>query len=131
MVTLFKREVPLPEPSGNLRSEERLLVNLAVELTRLDLDGKVLVEQTKIEDITSIGCRFTTQVEFHRGDIISLRPLAAGQKSLAKSEPQPFEVMWASKLGGRWTTGAKKLEGEKLASAKIPPANDSPSNTSK
>jgi hypothetical protein len=131
MVTLFKREVPLPEPSGNQRSEERLLVNLPVELTRLDLDGKVLVEQTKIEDITSIGCRFTTQVEFHRGDIISIRPLAAGQKSLAKSEAQPFEVMWASKLGGRWTTGAKKLEGEKLASAKTPPANDSPSNTSK
>ncbi|SRR5258708_39898146 len=131
MVTLFKREVPLPEPSDNRRSEERLLVDLPVELTRLDADGNILIEQTKIEDVTSIGCRFTTQVEFHRGDVISIRPLASGQKSLAKNEPQPFEVMWASKLGSRWTTGAKKLESEKLASFKIPPANDPPSDTSK
>src|SRR5258706_14418780 len=113
MVTLFKREVPLPEPSGNQRSEERLLVNLPVELTRFDLDGKVLVEQTKIEDITSIGCRFTTQVEFHRGDIISIRPLTAGQKSLAKSEPQPFEVMWVPKLEGLGTTAEKNLKAKK------------------
>lgn len=131
MVTLFKREVQLPEPSDNRRSEERLLVDLPVELTWFASDGSVLIEQTKIEDVTSIGCRFTTQVEFHRGDIISIRPLASGQKSLAKNEPQPFEVMWASKLGGRWTTGAKKLEGEKLASVKVPLANDSPSDTSK
>jgi len=131
MVTLFKREVPLPQPSENRRREERLLVNLPVELTRIDPDGNVLIEQTTIEDVTSIGCRFTTQVEFHRGDIISIRSHASGQKSLEESEPQPFEVMWTSKLGGRWTTGAKKLEGEKLASAKTPPANDSPSDTSK
>lgn len=131
MVTLFKREVPLPQPSENRRREERLLVNLPVELTWFGPDGNVLIEQTTIEDVTSIGCRFTTQVEFHRGDIISIRPLASGQKSLAKSEPQPFEVMWASKLGGRWTTGAKKFEGEKLASVKIPPASDSPSDKSK
>jgi hypothetical protein len=131
MVTLFKREVPLPESSGNRRIEERLLVNLPVEITWFGTDGNVLTEQTTIEDVTSIGCRFTTQVEFHRGDIISLRPLASGQKSPAKSEPQPFEVMWASKLGGRWTTGAKKLEGEKLASAKIPLANDPLPETSK
>ncbi len=131
MVTLFKREVPLPQPSENRRREERLLVNLPVELTRIDPDGNAIIEQTTIEDVTSIGCRFTTQVEFHRGDIISIRPLASGPKSLEESEPQPFEVMWASKLGGRWTTGAKKLEGEKLAGVKIPPASDSPSDKSK
>ena len=131
MVTLFKREVPLPESPENRRREERLLVDLPVELTRLDPDGTARIEQTQIEDVTSIGCRFTTQVEFHRGDIISIRPLASGQKSFAKVEPQPFEVMWASKFGGRWTTGAKKLEGEKFESAKIPPANDSPSSASK
>ena len=130
MVTLFKREVPLPEPSENRRREERLLVDLPVELSRPGPDGNALIEHTKIEDVTSIGCRFTTQVEFHRGDVISIRPLASGQKSLPKNEPQPFEVMWTSKLGGRWTTGARKLEGEKLASAKIPPAKDSPSDTS-
>jgi hypothetical protein len=131
MVTLFKREMGSLNPTENRRTEERLLVNLAVELTRYDSEGTALIEQTKIEDVTSIGCRFTTHAEFHRGDIVSIRPLGSGQKSLAGSEPQLFEVMWASCLGGRWSAGAKRLEGEKLASIKFPPANGSPSPTSK
>jgi hypothetical protein len=131
MVTIFKRQTESLKASENRRSEERLLVNLAVELTRYDPEGNAIVEQTKIEDVTSIGCRFTTQAEFHRGEIVSIRPLASGQKSLAGSDPQLFEVMWASCLGGRWSAGAKKLEGEKLASVKFPPAKGSPSQTPK
>jgi hypothetical protein len=130
MATLFKRNKE-SEPSGNLRSEERILVNLPVELTKFDPEGNTLIEQTKIEDVTSVGCRFTTPAEFHRGDIISILPLAPGQKSLAGSQPQLFEVMWAARLRARWTTGARRLEGEKLASVKFLPANYSPSDTSK
>ena len=131
MATLFKRAKELSDPSRNQRIEERILVNLAVELTRFDSDGNILVEQTKIEDVTSVGCRFTTQVEFHRGDIVSIQPLVVGQKCFSQVQPQLFEIMWAAPLGRRWTAGARKLEGEKLAGAIFPPANYSPPATSK
>jgi|SRR5579872_113587 len=131
MVKLFNREDKSLDPAKNLRREERFLVNVPVEHTRRDSQGNAQVEHTRIEDVTSVGCRFTTQVEFHRGDIISIRPLAPGQKSLEGSEPQLFEVMWASSLGSRWTAGAKKLEGEKLGSVDLPGANGFPSQTSK
>ena len=125
MVTLFKRKTESLKASENRRSEERLLANLAVELIRYHPEGNAIVEQTKIEDVTSIGCRFTTQKEFHRGDIVSIRPLASGPKSLAGGQPQLFDVMRASCLGGRWSAGAKKLEGEKLAIIKFPSAKGS------
>lgn len=131
MATLFKRVNEPPSPSKNLRTEARILVNLAVEITRFDADGNALVEQTKIEDVTSVGCRFTTQVELKRGDIVSILPLASGMKSVSGAQPQLFEVMWAAPLGHRWNVGARKLEGEKLASVKFPPERPALPDTSK
>jgi hypothetical protein len=124
--TLLNRTKGLPETARAIRHEERILANFSVELTWFSAEGKMFTEQTRIEDVTSVGCRFSAAVEFHRGDVISIKPLTVGQRSLAGVRAQLFEVMWAASLGGRWTTGARKLEGEKLANVKFPPASYSP-----
>jgi hypothetical protein len=131
MSTLYKREEKPPDAPNNLRIEERISVNLPVEITRFDTEGNLFTEQTRIDDITTVGCRFRMQAELKRGHIVSIRPLVQGQKSLAGERPHLFEIMWAAQQGGHWTAGARKLEGEKLANVKFPPANHTPPNTPK
>ena len=131
MSTLYKREEKPPAAAKNLRSEERICVDLPVEITRFDTEGNLFTEQTRIDDITTVGCRFRIQAELQRGDIVSIRPLVQGQKSLAAERPQLFEIMWAAQQGSHWTAGARKLEGEKLANVKFPPANHTPPDTPK
>jgi hypothetical protein len=102
-----------------------------VEITRYDAAGDVLTERTRIEDVTSVGCRFRTQTELQRGDTVSIRPLVPGQKSLAGVQSQLFEIMWTAPQGTSWTSGARKLEGEKLANVKFPPTDSASEHTPK
>jgi hypothetical protein len=131
MSTLPNKTKGLSAPVKSNRGEEGILANFSVELTCFNAEGKMFVEHTRIEDVTSVGCRFTAAVQLRRGDIISIKPLTAGQRSLSGVQPQSFEVMCAAPFGGRWTTGARKLEGEKLANVKFHPANYSPTDTSR
>jgi hypothetical protein len=131
MAVIFKREKGSSGAFGSQCIEERISVNLKVALTRYDAEGSLFTEQTTIEDVTSVGCRFRTQEEFQRGDIVSIKSLVPGQKCITEDHPQLFEVMWAAQQVNCWTVGARKLEGEKLANAKFPPPNHTPLNTPK
>jgi len=131
MSTLYKREEKPPDARKNMRSEERISVDVPVERNWFGTEGNLFTEQTRIEDITTVGCRFRMQAELQRGDIVSIRPLVPGRMSLAGERPQLFEIMWAAHQGVHWTAGARKLEGEKLANVKFPPANHTPPNTPK
>ena len=113
------------------RGEERITVDLPVEITRYDPEGNMLLERTRIEDVTSVGCRFRTQAELRRGEIVSVKALGRGENNRADEQPQLYEIMWAAPQGTSCTAGARKLAGEKLASVKFPPANHSHSPTSK
>ena len=113
------------------RAEERITVDLPVEITRYDPEGNMLLERTRIEDVTSVGCRFRTQAELRRGEIVSVKALGRGENNRADEQPQLYEIMWAAPQGTSCTAGARKLAGEKLASVKFPPANHSHSPTSK
>ena len=130
MANAFKIEIE-PSSASNRRCEERISINLSVEITRYDAAGNVFTERTRIEDVTSVGCRFRTQTELQRGDTVSIRPLVPGQKSVQGVEPQLFEIMWTAPQGTSWTVGARKLEGEKLANIKFPPANSASEHTPK
>src|SRR6266571_8709484 len=77
------------------RAEERITVDLPVEITRYDPEGNMLLERTRIEDVTSVGCRFRTPAELQRGDIVSVKPLGRGENSGADEQPQLYEIMWA------------------------------------
>jgi len=113
------------------RGEERITVDLPVEITRYDPEGNMLLERTRIEDVTSVGCRFRTQAELRRGEIVSVKALGRGENNRADEQPQLYEIMWAAPQGTSCTAGARKLAGEKLASVKFPPANHSHSPTSR
>jgi hypothetical protein len=126
-----EKKEPSGEPSINLRAEQRIAVDLPVDVTRYDAEGNACTERTRIDDVTSVGCRFRTQAELQRGDIVSVRALARGANNPADEPPQLFEIMWAARQGTSWSAGARKLVGEKLANVTFPPANHSPSPTSK
>ena len=131
MGNAFKIEIEPSDASNSRRREERISINLSVEITRYDAAGNVFTERTRIEDVTSVGCRFRTQTELQRGDTVSIKPLVPGQKSLAGVQSQLFEIMWTAPQGTKWTAGARKLEGEKLANVKFPPANSASEHTPK
>ncbi len=120
MTVLYKRD--------NLRGEERISVDLAVEITWHDSERNTFSERTRVEDVTSVGCRFRVGRELHPGDFVSIKPLVRGVKCLEAAQEQLFEIMWSAREEKRWTTGARGLEGEKLTKAKLllsnPPSND-------
>ena len=106
------------------RREQRIAMDLSVEITRYDLQGRMFTERTRIEDISKKGCRFKLRVELQAGDIVSIRPLVPGDPYLGQDEQlQLYEIRWAAQLGTRWNTGAFKLESEDLADVVFPPLN--------
>ncbi len=101
MAILYKKE--------NQRAEERISVNLAVEISWTDSKGNNFSERTIIEDVTSVGCRFRSQVELHAGDLVSILPIGASLKGMAGEQKQEFKIMWCAHEGTHWSTGARKV----------------------
>jgi hypothetical protein len=107
------------------RNEERISVDILVEITWHNPEGNAVTERTRIEDVTSVGCRFRIQVQLQRGEVVSILALSHGKTSLANGQLQLYEIMWSAQEGSRWNTGALRLEGEKLTKAFFPQSNSS------
>jgi hypothetical protein len=86
MSTVYKREEKPRDAPNNLRSEESISVNLPGEITRFDTDVNLFTEQTRFDEIMTVGCRFRLQesynvaISFRSGH--SFKP----KKSLAESD---------------------------------------------
>ena len=117
--------------TGEKRREERLSVNIPVEITGIDRVGHLLNEQTFVEDVTEHGCRFGARTRLQCGDIVTVKPLEPGMKILKHEQPQWFEVVWAAYHRKGCTVGTRKVQGEKFATAEFPPPNCSPRPPSK
>lgn len=83
----------------------------------------MFVEEVTIEDVNEVGCLFKTRIHLETGDIIAIKQLVPGKKSLPDEQRQLFEIAWDDCRTTFWAVGAKKLQGEKLAKIKFPPAN--------
>ena len=105
------------------RREERIRLHIPGEISGIDSVGRLFVELVTIEDVTEFGCRIETHVHLESGDIVAIKPLEPGQKSLPDQRTQLFEVVWSAPREGCWDVGAKKLQGEKLANLKLSLAN--------
>ena len=116
---------------GRKRREDRLPVSIPVEITGIDRVGHLFTERTLVEDVTEIGCRFNTRTQMQCGEIVAVKPLEPGKKSMTREELQLFEIVWAAHHQAGCTVGARKLQGEKLANAKFPLLNSSPKRRSK
>lgn len=117
--------------NGERRREDRLSVNITVEITGIDRAGHLFHERTFVENVTDVGCRFDARTQLQCGDIVAVKPLEPGEKIMAYEQPQLFEVMWAARRGTSCTVGTRKLQGEKLATVKFPPPNCSAKRPSK
>src|SRR6267154_1555168 len=99
MAILYKKE--------DQRAEERIFVNLPVEISWRDAKGNSFTERTRIEDVTSVGCRFRTQLELHTGDVVSIKRLTPRPKTTTSEQKQEFKIMWSAHEGTHWSSGAR------------------------
>jgi hypothetical protein len=105
------------------RSERRILVNVAVEVTEFNSEGHPFTERTFIEDVSDMGCRFSTRGSVHQGDTVAVKILGPNGASLPDEKPRYYEIMWVAPQKQRSTVGARLIQGEKLANLKLPPQN--------
>ena len=112
------------------RREDRLVVSIPVEITGIDRVGHLFTERTLVENVTEIGCRFNTQKQLQCGEIVAVKPLEPGKKSMTQEQLQLFEIVWAAHHKAGCTVGARKLQGQKLANVKFPLPNSSPKRRS-
>ena len=106
------------------RAERRVLVNMAVEVTLDKGDGRPLTERTFIEDVSDLGCRFTTRGSMQQGETVSLKLVPPPGKLIPAEEPRLYKVMWVAPNGRNFTVGARLIKGEKLVDVEsLPPAS--------
>lgn len=108
---------------ANRRTKKRILVNVPVEITA-NAEGHPVTERTFIEDVSDLGCRFSTRGAIHQGDTVAVRILGTDGRALPDEEPRYYEIMWVAPKKQGATVGARVLQGEKLANIKFPPQND-------
>jgi hypothetical protein len=95
------------------RAERRVLVNLSVEVTFETGEGNRVTERTFIEDVSDLGCRFTTRAPAHQGDTVSLRFVGPAGGRTPDEEARHYKVMWVAPHGRGSTVGARLITGEK------------------
>lgn len=115
----------------NRRAEKRILVNVPVEITETNAEGRSVTERTFIEDVSDLGCRFSTRGPIHQGDIVAVRILGPNGNSLPDEEPRYYEIMWVAPKKQGATVGARLLQGEKLANVKLQMQKDGPARDPK
>jgi hypothetical protein len=101
------------------RRDARIIVNVPVEITRIDETGHEITERTFVEDVSDFGCRFSIRGTVKKGDTVAIRLLAQDGKSLSDDPVKHFEVMWAAHRASRLIVGARICRGEKLGKARL------------
>lgn len=105
------------------REARRMLVNVPVEITKLDSGGHPITERTFIEDVSDFGCRFSTRGPVKQGDTVAVKILGPYGNNLPDEKPRLYEIMWVAPREHSASVGARVLEGEKLANTKFPPGS--------
>ena len=112
------------------REEKRVVANVSVEIT-IDGEGGPFTERTFIEDVSDLGCRFTTRAPTHQGDTVSLRVVGPGGKGLFDEAPHLYKIMWVAQNGHSSTLGARLIKGEKSLDVGSPPGASEQNHDSK
>jgi len=97
------------------RTEQRVLVNVPVEVTFETGEGNRVTERTFIEDVSDLGCRFTTRAPAHQGDTVSLRFVGPTDRRMPNEEARHYKIMWVAPHGRGSTVGARLVTAEKPA----------------
>lgn len=117
---------PTETSQRELRADARIIVNVPVEITTIYHKGSQIAERTYIEDVSDFGCRFTMRGAIQKGDTVAVRLLAQDGESLLDDPARIFEVMWIVRGASSVVAGARIIQGEKFATAKLSQKSDDP-----
>jgi hypothetical protein len=118
----WERDAPRVAVHGERRQEERLEMKLPGEIKIIERTGRLVRESVTIENWSETGCRFESGIPLKTGDIVTVKLLDAGDERTEDHVPYLFEIVWTNRRVAFWIAGALRLQGDKLASAKFPPA---------
>lgn len=113
------------------RAERRVLVNVAIEVSFHAENGTEITERTFIEDVSDLGCRFTTRTAAHQGDTVTLKFVGPAGRNLQSEEPRHYRIMWVAPQGRGSTVGARLITGEKPMKVEAVEAASSAAENSK
>ena len=123
-------DTPATEVPMERRHEQCFPLDNRGEIRVIDKDGRLVGEEVILEDWSDVGCRFQTGMRLQAGEIVAIRPLEKDEQDSDGIEPHLFEIMWTNRRIAFWVAGAIKLQGEKLAATKFPPADHTPGRSS-
>jgi hypothetical protein len=103
------------------RKERRVVVNVAVEVTVDRGNEEKFTERTIIEDVSDMGCRFTTHAPAQTGDTVSLKLLGPAGQPLLNEEPRLYRIMWVARNDRSSTVGAQLVKGKTLGTVESQP----------
>jgi hypothetical protein len=107
------------------RSGKRLWLNYSIEVTGIDRSGRLFTEQTKTQDVSELGCRFSLLTAVEPGNIVAIKLLPSGKATVPEEKSLLFEVIWTVARTSGWTVGTRKLQNDKIWKLTFPPAKKS------
>lgn len=102
------------------RSDKRLILHSPVEIVGVDDSGFQFVEQTRLEDFSDLGCRFSMRNVVRRGAVLRLELLGPNGETLPEEYPRLFVALWVRRKGDRQIVGARCLLEDDLTAAGSP-----------
>ena len=96
------------------RVDERFRLHSPVEVAAVDACGEQFQEETRVEDISDAGCRFSLQHEVRPGAFVALRPLGEDGRRSAGEPWRLFVVMWMRQRGNGSDVGARGVRNREL-----------------
>ena len=108
--------------------EPRYALRIAIEVGGIDHAGRPFIEQTKTEEVSEWGCRFSLSRELERHALVALRTVGKQEYCSSNAGPVMYMVARAKQTGEGWLTGASKIQAESLwdLSAQAAPQQEPP-----
>lgn len=98
---------------GDRRSDKRLILRSLVAITGIDEAGRQFTEQSRLEDVSDEGCRFSIKRKIERGAVLGIEPLGPSGEKCPDEYARFFVVVWVEYRNGRFSAGTRCLvEGE-------------------
>lgn len=95
------------------RSDQRLVLHSPVAITGIDEAGRQFTEQSRLENVSDKGCRFSIGRKIHPGAIPGIEPLGPSGEKYPDEYPRLFVVVWVGFTGGFFAIGNRcMVEGE-------------------
>jgi hypothetical protein len=106
--------------TGERRADKRFLLHSPVEITGVDESGLQFVEQSRLEDVGDLGCRFSLRNSVQQGAILGVEPLGRDGENFEDEYSRLFIIVWREPQGDRLLVGARCLLEDELTDSGCP-----------